>query len=162
MFIRDKPVVTQNILTFPFGEMPLVGEIDSFVEFSCTPRVNAVGAWSIKIPAHLEQAEMISPGRGVVVFLEDQSTPIFSGPIRQIKRTWSKDEAGQGMILANGPCDNVLFDERVGRANPGRPFSEESAETSSYPPVYDHLDWEPLVWDANGDFREPTNTPEFL
>jgi hypothetical protein len=154
VYVREAPVAIPDgsTLASTLGNMPLVGELDAYTEFSATPRVNDVGAWAMKIPAHQEQVDLLRPGRGVVVFLDNSADPVFSGPIRQFKRTWNKDEAGAGSLLVNGPCDNILFDERVGRGEPDEPFIYEGVSD---------LDFAPSVFDGTQS-RDPANTAEFI
>lgn len=162
VYVREAPVAIPDgsSLASTLGNMPLVGELDAYTEFSCTPRVNEVGSWSMKIPAHQEQVDLLRPGRGVVVFLADNADPVFSGPIRQFQRTWSKDEAGAGSMLVTGPCDNILFDERVGRASPSDAMLRES-DNFDFDSDSTTLDWIPKVFDGSST-RNPLNSAEFI
>jgi hypothetical protein len=93
--------------------MPLIGEIDEFVSAEIIVRHLAVGSFSIEMSSASPQARLIEPGRGIVVFIEGQLVPVFSGPIRSIKLT--KNESDPGTLLVSGTCDNLWFNERIGR-----------------------------------------------
>lgn len=157
VFVRDRPI-NAGLVT---ASMPLIGELDAFTSFQATPRVNAVGAWQLAMPAGNEQAQLIKPGRGVAVFLEGSTKPIFSGPIGQIERTWSKDSAGGGMLTVSGPCDNTVFSERIARGSPRWPLRREGAAGET--PPEPKLDWAPTVFTSTaGDERPPINSAEFI
>jgi hypothetical protein len=151
VYVRDRP--NSNF------EMPLIGEIDRYTSFNCLIKTNAVGSWQMGMPDNSDQADLIQPGRGIVVFPHDeQSTPVFSGPIKQIKESWSKDEAKT--LTLSGPCDNVLFRERIGRISQFVPWSHEGDEGLFAPPS---LSWNPKVVNATDtDWVPVRNTPEFI
>lgn len=155
IYVRDRPNSSFS--------MPLVGEIDAYTSFEAEVRHLDVGAWTMKIPAGTEQANLIRPGRGIVVFLaDDPSEPVFTGPIRTLKLTKSKDAPGKGVLTVSGPCDNVIFNERVGRGTPRFPtdmegFGGVNRDPPAAPP---QIKWSPVVYD--GADRYPLNSGEFI
>ncbi|MEU9871101.1 hypothetical protein AB0C87_24940 [Actinomadura sp. NPDC048021] len=153
IYVRDRPDTAT-------ARMPLLGEVDVYESFEAIIRLNAVGTWSLDIPASSPSATLIKPGRGVVIYTEDEPyLPVMSGPIRKIQVTWSKDEAGKGTIGVTGVCDNSILETRVGRATPRRPLAYEGAGANASDLA---LDWAPTVFDANGNARAPLNSAEFI
>lgn len=143
--------------------MPLLGEIDQYTDFQAINRHNAIGSWSLKMPAGVSQSSLIAPGRGVVVFREDeQNFPVFSGPIRQIDRSWSKDDAGAGSITVTGVCDNSILRERLVRTNPNLDWPYEGTTGFSSAGDTPKAAWIPSVWDPYPTHRAPKNSGEFI
>ncbi|MER7208533.1 hypothetical protein ABT340_15790 [Streptosporangium sp. NPDC000239] len=98
--------------------LALVGEADAHTKFEALARHNAIGSWSLTIPAGHIQSRMFTPGRGIVVFQDGLAEPLFSGPIRQIKKTWDAENAGAGSVEVVGVDDNCLLAERLAWPNP--------------------------------------------
>ncbi|WP_433332520.1 Gp37-like protein [Spirillospora sp. CA-294931] len=152
VFVWDKPAPDTN-------RMPLLGEVDVYTNFEAIIRLNAVGAWTMTMPTGADQATLVRPGRGVVVYRPDEHTwPVFSGPIRRIERSWSADDSGSDLMVS-GPCDNAILKERVGRASPRWPLIREGIGVNASNPA---LDWVPLITDASGVTRAPGNSAEFI
>ncbi|GII83298.1 hypothetical protein Ssi03_12880 [Sphaerisporangium siamense] len=107
--------------------LAIVGLADAYTTFDAIPRHNAVGSWSLTIPAGHPQSRMIQPGRGIVVFQEGESEPLFSGPITQIEKVWDSDNAGAGSVVATGVDDNYLMAERLAWTNPAADIHMASA-----------------------------------
>ncbi|SFI81667.1 virus ReqiPepy6 Gp37-like protein [Streptosporangium canum] len=96
----------------------IVGEADAHTKFEAIVRHNAVGSWTMTIPAGHPQSRMLTPGRGIVVFQEGVAEPLFSGPIRQLKKIWGSQDAGAGTVEVTGVDDNCLMAERLAWTNP--------------------------------------------
>ncbi|TDB90905.1 hypothetical protein E1264_03510 [Actinomadura sp. KC216] len=97
----------------PDWRMPLIAELDEYNSVEAIIRHLAIGSFTIEMPSSSTQARLIKPGRGVVIFIEGQTTPVFTGPITSIKSTKTKDDPGT--LTVNGSCDNMWFDERIAR-----------------------------------------------
>src|SRR5690606_41383708 len=98
--------------------LDIVGKIDTYTNFEGIVRHNSVGSWTLELPNGTPQARMIQPGRGIVVYAEGQDEPIFSGPIRRIRKRWGRDDAGAGTLVVSGDDDNYLLAERLAWTNP--------------------------------------------
>jgi len=104
--------------------MPIAGEIDEFLSFEAIGRHLDVGTWRLSMASDTEQAKLIEPGRGIVLYVEGQQRPVFTGPIDTIQKVKSKDEPGT--LTVTGFCDNIWFGERYLRRNPAQTFSRET------------------------------------
>ncbi|WP_371784692.1 Gp37-like protein [Streptosporangium subroseum] len=102
------------------GLLPLaiVGQLDNYTAFDAIQRHNAVGSWKLTVPAGNPQSRMLTPGRGIIVFQEGETEPLFSGPIRQIEKSWDPEAAGAGTVDVSGVDDNYLLSERLAWVNP--------------------------------------------
>lgn len=98
--------------------LDIVGKIDTYTSFEAIARHNSKGSWTMTLPNGTPQARMIQPGRGIVVYAEGQNEPIFSGPIRKIRKRWDRSNAGAGSIEVSGDDDNYLLSERLAWTNP--------------------------------------------
>ncbi|MEO3860118.1 hypothetical protein [Acrocarpospora sp. B8E8] len=100
--------------------LAIVGPVDAYTDFQAIVRHNEVGSWSLTIPAGHPQSKLLIPGRGIVVFQDGQDEPIFSGPIRELTKTWDAENAGAGTAIATGVDDNYLLAERLAWTNPAQ------------------------------------------
>lgn len=158
IYVRDKIDIVS-------AEMPLLGEIDTYTDFQAINRHNAVGSWSLKMPAGIEQTSLLAPGRGIVVFRDnEQNFPVFSGPIRRIDRSWSKDEAGAGTLSVSGVCDNAILRERIGRVTPWEDWPYEGHTQNKVTDGGDapKQSWDAFVFDPQPTKRDPANSGEFI
>jgi hypothetical protein len=82
-----------------------VAEIENYQSLTLKPQFNLVGTWALTLPFNCPAAfELIKPKTGIIV-VRDGIT-IFSGPVMQKQRKWSKDE---DMLTINGYDDNVVL-----------------------------------------------------
>ncbi|MER5643952.1 hypothetical protein [Streptosporangium sp. NPDC002524] len=128
IFVRES-LFPRSVAEGGAGLPPLaiVGEIDSYTDFASILRHNAVGTWTLTTPAGHPQAKMLTPGRGIIVRQEDDSEPLFSGPIRQIEERWDEENSGEGSIVVSGVDDNYLMAERLAWTNPAADIHLASA-----------------------------------
>ncbi|HLH22438.1 MAG TPA: siphovirus ReqiPepy6 Gp37-like family protein [Chloroflexota bacterium] len=97
------------------GRIP-VAEVDDFAELQAIPRFNAVGTWSLRLPATSRPAQLLVEGGGLIV-LRDGLT-LLSGPVEQLDREWSV----QGdMLTATGVDDVSLLAHRLAYPVPSGP-----------------------------------------
>lgn len=89
------------------------GQIDTYTGLDVLLRYNDVGSWSLRVPVASQQAKLLGPGKGLVVWYEGLERPLMSGPVRQVRRTWGPEDNGLGSIEFSGPDDNTLFAERL-------------------------------------------------
>lgn len=143
VFVRDKP----HPVT---GEMPIIGELYRYSDLQAVARRNDVGSWRIVVPAGEYEAELLlglvengvrpgPGGKGIVIFIDGQDRPVFSGPINKLTRRWDKDSPGEGVIELSGPDDNVLLQERVAWNSPNRDIHQARAGQVYWQPWYNHL-----------------------
>lgn len=155
VYLRDRPTVDA-------GDLPLIGEIDTYRSFQSTLRHNDIGSWQLKMTAGSPGTSLIQPGRGVVVFHDEEPNwPVFSGPISQIDAAWSQDDGHS--LTVTGPCDNALFRERIARIDPTR-YTQFEAEADANDVV--PTEWDPTVIDFidndHYSVRAPNNTGEWI
>jgi hypothetical protein len=82
-----------------------VAEIENYQSLTLKPQFNLVGTWVLTLPMNSPAAfELIKPKSGIIV-VRDGIT-IFSGPVMQKQRKWSKDE---DTLTINGYDDNVVL-----------------------------------------------------
>ncbi|MGN9782768.1 Gp37-like protein [Nonomuraea sp. ZG12] len=94
--------------------LAIVSALDAYTSFDAIVRHNDVGSWTLVLPAEHPQARLLQPGRGIVVLREGNSSPVISGPIRKITRTWDdSSDSGAGSITVTGVDDNVFLAERL-------------------------------------------------
>ncbi|WP_424214779.1 siphovirus ReqiPepy6 Gp37-like family protein [Streptomyces sp. BI20] len=101
VFVRDKPQTD--------GTMPLLGEVDTWMQLNLTIRFNAAGSWQMLIKVGTPQERLLQNGRGIVVYQDNIKDPIFSGPINSYEKYWTVDQhTGPGSVFVGGPCDNQI------------------------------------------------------
>lgn len=155
IYVRDRPNSA--------FQLPVLGEIDTYTSFEAQIRLLDIGSFQIVIPTGTDQADLIRPGRGILVYLADgTSDPVFTGPIRSIKLTRTGVGKTNGYLTVSGTCDNKLLDERVGRGTPRLPWNQEGwagfGRDTTIPP---QIDWKPVVYDGSIE-RSPNNSAEFI
>ncbi|MGS2646081.1 Gp37-like protein [Streptosporangium sp. G12] len=107
--------------------LAIVGGLDTYTAFDAIQRHNAIGSWKLTVPAGSPQSKMLIPGRGIVVIQEGETDPIFSGPIRQLRKRWDPEAAGAGTVDVSGVDDNYLLAERLAWTNPAADIHLASA-----------------------------------
>lgn len=106
-----------------------VGQIDRLTALELTPVFNAVGGWSLTLPAGTAQAEAIVKGGWLTAFSGERQ--IFAGQIRGLKRTRSENDPFHGSLTAYGPSAEIVLADRLAFQVPG------SAATSQGGAEYD-------------------------
>lgn len=82
-----------------------VAEIENFQSLTLKPTFNLVGAWTLVLPTNCPAVfEIVKPQAGIIV-VRDGIT-IFSGPVSQKERKWSKDD---DVLTINGYDDNIFL-----------------------------------------------------
>lgn len=90
-----------------------IGQIDSYLSLDVISRFNDVATFTLRVMAGTPQAQLLQPGRGVVIWYEDLEVPLLSGPLRSFQR-WSDDtNTGPGSIDWSGFDFNVFLQETV-------------------------------------------------
>lgn len=117
--LYPNPSLPEQQQDTPVPPLGLIGVLDEYTDFQAIARWNDVGTWSLEIPAESPQARWLVRGRGIVVFREGSSEPIFSGPIRKVDKSWDASEgAPESLVKATGVDDNILLAERLAWTNP--------------------------------------------
>lgn len=113
------PTLPEQQTDTPVPPLGLIGVLDEYSKFEAISRWNDVGSWTLEIPSSSPQAKWLVRGRGIVVFREGSSEPIFSGPIRTLDKEWDASEgAPESLVKATGVDDNVLLAERLAWTDP--------------------------------------------
>lgn len=82
-----------------------VAEVENYQSLTLKPQFNLVGTWALTLPTNCPAAfELIKPQSGIIVVRD--GVTIFSGPVMQKQRKWSKDD---DMLTINGYDDNAVL-----------------------------------------------------
>ncbi|MGK5627005.1 Gp37-like protein [Streptomyces sp. URMC 123] len=101
VFVRDRP--GQD------GTMPILGEIDTWIKLDFTIRFNQPGAWQMLVKVGTTHEQLLKEGRGIVIYQDGLSSPIFSGPIEAFEKYWTVEQhTGEGSVYVGGKCDNHI------------------------------------------------------
>lgn len=91
------------------GNIPRIGEIDTWMKLDLVVRLNQQGSWQLLIKAGTPQAELLDRGGGIAVYQEDVEDPIFSGQIETIQKYWTNQQhTDEGSLYIGGKCDNAI------------------------------------------------------
>ncbi|QLE71114.1 hypothetical protein FGW37_05410 [Streptomyces rectiverticillatus] len=91
------------------GNIPAIGEIDTWMKLDLVIRLNQQGSWQLLIKAGTPQAELLDRGGGIAVYQDDVPEPIFSGQIETIQKYWTNQQhPGEGSLYIGGKCDNAI------------------------------------------------------
>ncbi|MEU2513785.1 Gp37-like protein [Streptomyces syringium] len=91
------------------GERRILGEIDTWVKLDFTLRFNAAGTWQLLVKSGTYQADLLMQGRGIVIYQDGVTEPVFSGQIDAFERYWTVDQhTAAGSVFVGGKCDNDL------------------------------------------------------
>jgi hypothetical protein len=107
-----------------------VGQIDDYMELDLVIRHCQVGTWQLTVMEGTKAADMLSRGRGVVIWNADIGKALISGPVTQTQRYWTNDQhTGPGSIIFSGKSDDYLAYSFVAFPDPtkavAKPWSEE-------------------------------------
>jgi len=101
---------------------------DYLVGFTCVLRYNAIGTWSLSLPAdHRLQSTLTTPGAGIIVTLLGNT--LFSGPVTWYQTIQTIHDA-VGVTQVTGLDDSVLLRDRL--AYPTPTTADVTLQTSAY------------------------------
>lgn len=86
--------------------LEIVGQVDDFTKLEAVIRFNTAGSWILDVPASL--ASKLGPGAGIVA--RRGATVLFSGPVTEPSRNWSKDTDS---LSVAGITDECHPDDRL-------------------------------------------------
>lgn len=102
-----------------------VGQVDRLTNLELVPRYNAVGGWTMKLPAGTAQAALLQRG-GWVSISADSGTRIFDGWIAGRKTERSESAPHDGTLTVYGPSADKVLLERLAVQVPGQPVTNQS------------------------------------
>jgi hypothetical protein len=94
------------------GDLTLLDQVDSFTSLTGIPVHNNVGSWTLTIDADDDKADLFTAGRGLVVWRDGVTDPIFSGPITGL-RVELPDGGRQEILTVTGATDELVLTGRV-------------------------------------------------
>lgn len=101
-----------------------VGLVDRLTSLEMTPTFNAVGGWTLTLPAGTDQAAQFVKGGWITVDSGDRQ--IFAGQVRGLKLTRSESDPFWGTLVAYGPSAEVVLSDRLAFQVPGQPATAQS------------------------------------
>lgn len=125
------PILVPPVTEPPYGielrnpARQRVGLVDRLTSLELTPTFNAVGGWSIALPAGSVQAERFVKGGWITVHSGDRQ--IFAGQVRGLKLVRSEQDPFRGTLTAYGPSAEVVLADRLAFQVPGQPATSQSA-----------------------------------
>ena len=96
-----------------------VGLIDRLTSLELTPVYNAVGGWTMTLPAGTAQEQLFVKGGWISVFSDAEE--IFTGQVRGRKKVRSDSETFAGTRTFYGPSAEQLLADRLAYQVPGQP-----------------------------------------
>ncbi|MFD5050429.1 siphovirus ReqiPepy6 Gp37-like family protein [Streptomyces tendae] len=89
------------------GERRILGEIDTWIKLDFTVRFNQPGTWQLLVKSGTYQEGLLTQGRGIVIYQDGVTDPVFSGQIDAFERYWTTDQhTATGSVFVGGKCDN--------------------------------------------------------
>lgn len=107
-----------------------VGVIESYTSFEAILRYCDVGTWTLVLDAGLPETELLVEGSGIIVWANGHDQPLFSGPLRSIKRQWGMANP-KGLITYTGKSDEQWLWERVIYPVPTSPLGSQTNDRIS-------------------------------
>jgi hypothetical protein len=108
----------------------LVGEVSLFTTLTYSVRFNAVGAFTLTMPADAADADLLDFGCGLVVERDGQI--VFSGPVTRREKALPTDTGGPGTLTVGGPDDLTVLADRLALPVPlGPPFTSPTRDVRS-------------------------------
>ncbi|GAA2665186.1 Gp37-like protein [Nonomuraea recticatena] len=105
-----------------------IGLVEQYTDFTAIIRYCDVGTWTLEVPANAKEAALLQPGHGIIVRLNGQTEPLFSGPITSQTRKWSADDPGPGSITYSGVTDEWLLWQRITYPVPANDVLNQTAD----------------------------------
>lgn len=108
------------------------GQISTMSRLELVPRYNAVGAWSITMPASTAKRALFSTGGGIAVFRPDAGPgdlPLLSGPATSITQVWDESNAGPGTLTVSGVTDEVVLADALAWPQPDKIITAQTDNT---------------------------------
>lgn len=118
-----------------------IGMIDQYLRLNIILRFNDVSTWRIRCIPGTDQAKLLKPGRGVVIWYEGMEEPLLSGRLTSIERYWDDSNRGPGSVDFIGHCDNQVLANHIWTPTPEWPtgsgsytgrFSKDYDQQSDY------------------------------
>ncbi|MGW2864296.1 siphovirus ReqiPepy6 Gp37-like family protein [Streptomyces sp. NPDC001205] len=89
--------------------MPLLGEVDTWIKLDFTARFNQPGSWQMLVRVGTPHERLLKQGRGIVIYQDGVSDPIFSGGIDSFEKYWTVEQhTAMGSVFVGGKCDNQI------------------------------------------------------
>ncbi|MDQ8703305.1 hypothetical protein RCO28_12515 [Streptomyces sp. LHD-70] len=89
------------------GERRILGEVDTWIKLDFTVRFNQPGTWQLLVKSGTYQEGLLTQGRGIVIYQDGVTEPVFSGQIDAFERYWTTDQhTATGSVFVGGKCDN--------------------------------------------------------
>lgn len=85
-----------------------LGQVDDYTSLTVIPRFNAVGAFSLEVPADSAKAPLLTEGNGLIIRTASGDT-VMSGPIRSVDWSRSSGDGGSGKLTVGGVDDTSLL-----------------------------------------------------
>ncbi|UBU12919.1 siphovirus ReqiPepy6 Gp37-like family protein [Nonomuraea gerenzanensis] len=110
-------------------DLKRTGVIERYTLLDVIPRWCDVGSWSITVPYGSSEADLLEPGRGVVIWVDGHDEPVLSGPVTRIKHEWSDTEPGGGVVTFSGSSDELALWKRVTYPQPALSIASQTIDT---------------------------------
>jgi hypothetical protein len=107
-------------------DLAVTGVIDTWTVLDVTLRFNAVGSWSLTVPATDDAASVLQPGGGVIIVRDGEV--LLSGPLEHTAFAWSAegdDDAGPGTLTLSGGDDLARLGGRLVYPDPARDATDQ-------------------------------------
>ncbi|MEU4579982.1 siphovirus ReqiPepy6 Gp37-like family protein [Nonomuraea sp. NPDC023979] len=109
-----------------------VGVVEQYTSLDVISRFNAVGSWSLTVPADSSEAAILQPGGGIIVWIDGVSWPVMSGSITAVAHAWSADQPGRGQVTYSGVSDEWLLWSRITLPVPANEIGNQTADRYSF------------------------------
>ncbi|WP_446686017.1 siphovirus ReqiPepy6 Gp37-like family protein [Nonomuraea roseola] len=109
-----------------------VGVVEQYTSLDVISRFNAVGAWSLTVPADSNEAVILRAGGGIIVWIDGVPRPVMSGPVTSITHTWSAEQPGKGQVVYTGVSDETLLWSRITLPVPGATVENQTADRYTF------------------------------
>lgn len=107
-----------------------IGVVESYTSFEAILRYCDVGTWTLVLDAGLPETALLVEGSGIIVWVNGHDQPLFSGPLKSIKRQWGMDTP-KGVITYAGTSDEQWLWERVIYPVPTSPLGSQTNDRIS-------------------------------
>ncbi|MFC4117534.1 Gp37-like protein [Nonomuraea zeae] len=109
-----------------------IGIVEQYTTLDVIARFNAVGSWTLIVPAGSPEAALLERGGGIIVWITGLPVPIMSGPITRVAHSWSADQPGKGRITYSGVSDETWLWSRVTLPVPGAGIRNQNQDRYTY------------------------------
>ncbi|MFR9794222.1 siphovirus ReqiPepy6 Gp37-like family protein [Streptomyces sp. MB22_4] len=87
-----------------------IGQVADYTSLTVVPRYNAVGAYTLEVPADSDKAPLLAEGNGLIIRTADGAT-VMSGPIRTVDWSRSSSDGGSGKLTVGGVDDTTVLSQ---------------------------------------------------